>query len=149
GCRRLEGNPLDLNSLPEEHGKHPLEESSLTAAASGSKKTKGAVKDDSAKVYECRFCSLKFCKSQALGGHMNRHRQGKRETETLNRARQLVFSNDGAIGYVLPSRPSPFALSSRSIHGYARVFVPSTCTTSFSSCGSSTSTSVGCHVTFI
>ncbi|URE30468.1 Zinc finger protein, partial [Musa troglodytarum] len=41
----------------------------------------------------------------------------ERETETLNRARQLVFSNDGAIGYVLPSRPSPFALSSRSIHG--------------------------------
>ncbi|CAL9767988.1 unnamed protein product [Musa acuminata subsp. burmannicoides] len=54
--RRLEGNPLDLNSLPEEHGKQPLEESSMTTAASAD--------------------------------------ITQRETETLNRARQLVFSND-------------------------------------------------------
>lgn len=33
-CRKAEENSLDLNDYPEEHGEQPIEESSMTSAAS-------------------------------------------------------------------------------------------------------------------
>ncbi|XP_048228544.1 zinc finger protein JAGGED isoform X2 [Ricinus communis] len=129
---RPERNPLDLNNLPDDYstrdGKQAYDDSSSSAGYRKKKSGAKDGKDECGKVYECRFCSLKFCKSQALGGHMNRHRQ-ERETETLNRARQLVFNSDNlaAQGPHLgchPIGPGSYHPTSNIVDPYRSVYQP-------------------------
>ncbi|KAL0372625.1 UNVERIFIED_CONTAM: Zinc finger protein JAGGED [Sesamum calycinum] len=87
---RPEGNPLDLNNFPEDYTRDGIQASEDSSSSAGGyrKKKSGAKvgKDEAGKVYECR------------------------ETETLNKARQLVFTNDLApahLGYVSSGQPIP------------------------------------------
>ncbi|KAI5084480.1 hypothetical protein GOP47_0000649 [Adiantum capillus-veneris] len=52
-------------------------------------KIEGDKEMDSSKRYKCRFCTMTFQKAQALGGHMNKHKQ-ERQNESWNRALQLI-----------------------------------------------------------
>ncbi|RID51978.1 hypothetical protein BRARA_H02606 [Brassica rapa] len=85
-------NTFDLNNLPDDPSIDffPFFKEGSSSSSSSGRFREKHIKDG--KEYECRFCSLKFFKSQALGGHMNRHRQ-ERETESLNKARELLRNN--------------------------------------------------------
>ncbi|XP_057864705.2 uncharacterized protein LOC131072549 [Cryptomeria japonica] len=49
----------------------------------------------SAKRFRCRFCNRSFSKSQALGGHMNGHRQ-ERDDEKYSKAKVLMEQKYGS-----------------------------------------------------
>ncbi|KAG5391875.1 hypothetical protein IGI04_021838 [Brassica rapa subsp. trilocularis] len=82
--RAEDSNALDLNNLPDDPSRDffPFFEEGSSSSSPGGFREK-QIKDDQ-KEYQCRFCSLKFFKSQAL----------ERETESLNKARELVLRND-------------------------------------------------------
>ncbi|KAK9001089.1 hypothetical protein V6N11_082881 [Hibiscus sabdariffa] len=92
---RPEKNPLDLNNLPDDYtrdGKLVFEEGSF----SGSRKKKSGGKDGKD---ECGKGSVRSCYDDGVlpmkRGHVMKTKfVSQRETETLNRARQLVFNND-------------------------------------------------------
>ncbi|KAK8993237.1 hypothetical protein V6N11_033340 [Hibiscus sabdariffa] len=92
---RPEKNPLDLNNLPDDYtrdGKLVFEEGS----SSGSRKKKSGGKDGKD---ECGKGSVRSCYDDGVlpmkRGHVMKTKLvSQRETETLNRARQLVFNND-------------------------------------------------------
>ncbi|XP_056857068.1 zinc finger protein JAGGED-like [Raphanus sativus] len=107
---RRDSNALDLNNLPDDPSRDffPFFEEGSSSSSSGFIEKQS--KDE--KEYECRFCSLKFFKSQALGGHMNRHRQ-ERETESLNKARELVLRNDT---FPPQQGPSSFSYHQGDVH---------------------------------
>ncbi|KAK8563989.1 hypothetical protein V6N12_036123 [Hibiscus sabdariffa] len=110
---RPEKNPLDLNNLPDDYardGKVVFEEGSSSYGSRKKKNGDKDGKDECGKVYECSVVMsilLVFVFAEFLGWFSVlddlllicfdlRLLLGgsERETETLNRARQLVFNND-------------------------------------------------------
>ncbi|KAH7276878.1 hypothetical protein KP509_39G025200 [Ceratopteris richardii] len=82
---------------------HDASSCSTTASDRSDRKRKSNVSSEADvefKPYECRFCPMKFTKSQALGGHMNRHRQ-EREREQVMNARHLIMQQEFSSSYMV------------------------------------------------
>ncbi|MCO5561111.1 hypothetical protein L7F22_014732 [Adiantum nelumboides] len=105
---RPPGSTSDLTTFDDE-----LEGNNQDSVKSGRKRLHCEIEDEketsSSKCYKCRFCTMKFQKSQALGGHMNRHKQ-ERQHESWNKAFQLIQQRNPSC--TLPGHAEVFSLQS-------------------------------------
>lgn len=106
--KRLELNPGGHHDASSSSTAASEQSSQILETSDRRKRSSPGDEEESLKPYECRFCPMKFTKSQALGGHMNRHRQ-EREREQLMNARQLIMQQEFS-SIMMPGQHGPSAL---------------------------------------